>query len=136
MKGLVQNGGRWIALGAGFGFLGVALGAFGAHWLKARLSPEDLAIFEVGVRYQMYHALALLLIGGVRGSVAPGLARCSGAMFTVGIVVFSGSLYGLVLAQARWLGVITPMGGIAFLAGWLLLLVSATRPRPAFERST
>jgi uncharacterized membrane protein YgdD (TMEM256/DUF423 family) len=110
------------ALGSLFGFLAVALGAFGAHALKARLSPEDLAIFETGVRYQMYHALALLLLATLllRGGGA-GAFTLAGWAFTVGIVLFSGSLYLMVFSGERWLGAVTPLGGVAFLAGWLAL---------------
>jgi len=108
-------------LGSVFGFLGVALGAFGAHGLQSRLAPADMAIFETAVRYQMYHALALLAAawlaggGGGRGSVLAGWA------FVVGIALFSGSLYLLVFTGERWLGAITPLGGVAFLVGWLAL---------------
>ncbi len=103
-------------LGAGFMFLAVGLGAFGAHALKARLSPEMLVIFETGVRYQVYHALALLLLASLRGPSKA--AWC----FTAGIVVFSGSLYALALTGTRKWGAVTPIGGVLFLAGWLILL--------------
>lgn len=110
------------ALGGFFGFLAVALGAFGAHVLKARLSPDDLAIFETGVRYQMYHALALLLLAALlpRGGSA-GAFTLAGWAFLVGIVLFSGSLYLMVFSGQRWLGAVTPLGGVAFLAGWSAL---------------
>jgi uncharacterized membrane protein YgdD (TMEM256/DUF423 family) len=109
-------------------FLAVALGAFGAHALKDRLSPEMLNIFEVGVRYQMYHALALL---GVAWALArwPGSSiNAAGWLFLFGTLVFSGSLYLLSLTGLRWLGAITPIGGAAFLLGWLLLAWGVWRP--------
>ena len=103
------------------GFLVVALGAFGAHALKARLSPEMLAVFETGVRYQMYHVFALVAAawGHARW---PGRAfAAAGWLFIAGIVIFSGSLYLLAFTGVRTLGAITPLGGLAFLAGWLCL---------------
>jgi uncharacterized membrane protein YgdD (TMEM256/DUF423 family) len=103
-------------LGAGFMFLAVGLGAFGAHALKARLSPEMLAIFETGVKYQVYHALALLLLASLRGPSKA--AWC----FTAGIAIFSGSLYILALTGEKKWGAVTPIGGVLFLAGWLILL--------------
>lgn len=116
----------WI-LGCVFGLLAVAAGAFGAHALRARLAPDLLAVFETGARYQMYHALALLAVAwgverwGTGGTVAAGWA------FVVGIVLFSGSLYLLALTGVRWLGAITPLGGVAFLVGWGLLAWAAWR---------
>jgi uncharacterized membrane protein YgdD (TMEM256/DUF423 family) len=108
----------WVRLGAGFMFLAVGLGAFGAHALKTRLSPEMLAIFETGVKYQVYHALALLLLAAVRGPSKAGWC------FTAGIVLFSGSLYVLALTGVKKWGAVTPIGGLLFLAGWLLVLFS------------
>ncbi len=105
-------------LGALFGLLGVALGAFGAHGLKARLTSEDLAIFETGVRYQMYHGLALLLVAVLLSRGASPGQTISGWAFIAGILVFSGSLYLMVLTGQRWLGAVTPLGGLAFLVGW------------------
>jgi len=105
-----------VRLGAGFMFLAVGLGAFGAHALKSRLEPDLLAAFEVGVRYQVYHALALLLLAALRGPSKA--AWC----FTAGIIVFSGSLYLLSLTGVRRWGAVTPIGGLLFLAGWLILL--------------
>jgi uncharacterized membrane protein YgdD (TMEM256/DUF423 family) len=108
--------------GAIFGLLGVAFGAFGAHALQARLTPADLATFEIGVRYQMYHAVALLLLALIVGrSTSSGPALWAGWSFIVGILVFSGSLYLLVLTGTRGLGAVTPIGGVALLAGWALL---------------
>jgi uncharacterized membrane protein YgdD (TMEM256/DUF423 family) len=109
----------WLVAGAVLAALGVAAGAFGAHALRARLGPSDLVTFETAVRYQMYHALALLLTGLLidRG-VSVG---ASGWLFLAGIVLFSGSLYLLTLGGLRWMGAVTPLGGIAFILGWLLL---------------
>jgi len=108
-------------------FLAVGLGAFGAHALQKRLSPEMLAIFETGVRYQVYHALGLFAVAWVSSKNPDSLANAAGWAITFGIVVFSGSLYALALTGTRWLGAITPIGGVAFLAGWILLFLAATR---------
>ena len=121
-----------VALGAVLGGVAVAVGAFGAHGLQGRVSPEMLNVFEVGVRYQMYHALALVLLGLFAGrgpspapiEVPPGVGPAAW-LFLAGIVLFSGSLYALVLTGTRWLGAITPLGGLAFIAGWLLLARAA-----------
>ena len=114
---------KWISAGAANGFIAVAAGAFGAHYLKTKLSAGDLATFEVAVRYQMYHGLTLLALGFLGDSRAPGLTGASAWCFLAGIVLFSGSLYGLSLAGWKWLGPITPLGGVLFLAGWLLLFI-------------
>lgn len=121
-----------VALGAGLAGLGVAVGAFGAHGLQGRVTPEMLAVFEVGVRYQMYHALALVLLGLFAGrgpspvpiEVPPGVGPAV-YLFLAGIVLFSGSLYALVLTGTRWLGAITPFGGLSFLAGWVMFARAA-----------
>ncbi len=116
-----------FALGAVLGCLAVALGAFGAHALSTRLAPDRLAIYETGVRYQMYHALALLAAAwACERFGAP--AGAAGWTFLAGIVVFSGTLYALAFGAPRWLGAVTPIGGLCFLAGWLLLAWSAVRP--------
>ena len=105
-------------LGAVVGLLGVALGAFGAHTLKAVLTSDLLAVFETGVRYQMYHALALIGVG-LSGRVWPGpWVRWAGWLFAAGVVLFSGSLYLLAATGTRWLGAVTPLGGVALIAGW------------------
>ncbi len=108
----------FLTAGAVLGFLGVAAGAFGAHLLKSRLTPEMLETFETAVRYQMYHALALVAAGLMVERQAGGAATLAGWAFLAGIVVFSGSLYLLVLTEQRWLGAVTPLGGLAFLVGW------------------
>ena len=107
-----------MRLGAGFMFLAVGLGAFGAHALKAKLAPDMLVIFETGVRYQVYHALALLLLASLRGPSKA--AWC----FTAGIALFSGSLYLLALTGVRKWGAVTPIGGVLFLIGCLILMFS------------
>jgi uncharacterized membrane protein YgdD (TMEM256/DUF423 family) len=114
---------RFFALaGSAFGFLAVALGAFGAHRLQDRLSPVDLDTFEIAVRYQMYHGLALLLVAILVGrSGDSGPLVWAGWSFIAGILVFSGSLYLLVLTGVRGLGAVTPFGGVALLAGWVFL---------------
>jgi len=118
----------FAVLGAISGFVAVGAGAFGAHALKARLPADLIAVFEVGVRYQMYHALALLAAAWLVGrSSAARPAAAAGWLFVTGTVLFSGSLYLLVLSGVRWLGAITPFGGVAFLAGWACLAWAAWR---------
>lgn len=120
-----------LSAGAISAAIAVAAGAFGAHALRTRLSPADLATFEVGVRYQMYHALALIAVAWVL-TVAPSApARWSGWLFLAGTLIFSGSLYLLVLTDTRWLGAVTPIGGVAFLAGWISLAAAAARLAPS-----
>jgi len=111
----------FFAFGALSGFVGVALGAFGAHALKSRLDADLLANFEVGVRYQMYHAFALLAVGWAQTRWPGAVLNASGWLFVAGSLIFSGSLYFLTLTGLRWLGAITPVGGAALLAGWLCL---------------
>ncbi|MEK7786359.1 MAG: DUF423 domain-containing protein [Chloroflexota bacterium] len=115
-------------IGGILGGLAVALGAFGAHGLRARLAADLLATFETGVRYHMYHALALFAVAAAiskwPGSNLPVLA---GWLFVVGTILFSGSLYLLAVTGLRWLGAITPFGGVAFLAGWTCLVIAAAR---------
>jgi uncharacterized membrane protein YgdD (TMEM256/DUF423 family) len=115
----------FLLIGAVAGFLAVAFGAFGAHALRARLSPEMLAVFETGARYQMYHALAIVLVALILGRLDGWLVRTAGWMFTAGIVLFSGSLYALALTGVTTFGAVTPLGGLAFLVGWGLLAVAA-----------
>jgi len=116
---------NFLLIGSVAAFLAVAIGAFGAHGLRSRLSPDMLAVFETGVRYHMYHALALLVTALVMGRMGGALVVCAGWSFTVGIVLFSGSLYLLALTGVTILGAITPIGGLAFLAGWACLAIAA-----------
>ena len=119
----------FLLLGATSGFLGVALGSFGAHALRESLTDDLLGIFETGVRYQMYHAFALIAAGLVttrrRGRAAP----AAGWLFAFGTIVFSGSLYTLALTGVRGWGAVTPFGGVMWLLAWALLAAAATRPR-------
>jgi uncharacterized membrane protein YgdD (TMEM256/DUF423 family) len=117
----------WTALGSLFAALGVGLGAFGAHAMKGRFPVEDLAIFEVGVRYQMYHAFALLFLGFLASKVDTSLIKFAGWAFVLGIVVFSGSLYTLVFTGVRTWGAVTPVGGLAFIVAWLLVGVAVIK---------
>jgi uncharacterized membrane protein YgdD (TMEM256/DUF423 family) len=117
----------FFSLGALSEFVAVAAGAFGAHGLRARLTPELLAVFETGARYQMYHALGLLAVAWAAARWPGGLVAWAGWLFVVGTVLFSGSLYALALSGVRWLGAITPLGGVAFLAGWVCLALAARR---------
>lgn len=117
-----------LVAGSVAGFLGVAAGAFGAHGLKDRLAPEMLAIWETAARYQLVHALALVLVAVIAtrgGTEGRRLSRLAAWLFAAGIVIFSGSLYALALTGVKALGAITPFGGAAFLAGWLALGFSA-----------
>jgi uncharacterized membrane protein YgdD (TMEM256/DUF423 family) len=117
----------FFTAGSLMAFLAVALGAFGAHALKDRLSPDMLTIFEVGVRYQMYHALGLLAVAWAISRWPEINLNAAGWAFIVGIVIFSGSLYILSITGVRWFGAITPIGGLAFLIGWAILVWSIAR---------
>lgn len=117
----------FFSAGAIAAFIAVALGAFGAHSLKSKISPDMLNIFEVGVRYQMYHALALLALAWATTRWPEANLNSVGWCFIAGIVIFSGSLYLLSATGMRWLGAITPIGGLAFLAGWAILVWSVNR---------
>jgi uncharacterized membrane protein YgdD (TMEM256/DUF423 family) len=120
----------FISLGAAFAALAVALGAFGAHALKDRLSPEMLGIYHTGIEYQFYHALGLLVVGILSRSIADSTAlQWSGTLMVAGIVLFSGSLYALTLSGERWLGAVTPVGGVAFIAAWICLIVAVSGRR-------
>lgn len=111
----------FMIVAAALAFTGVALGAFGAHGLEGRLAAGDLETFETGVRYQMYHALALVGVAWAHTRWPGGGTVAAGWLFVVGVLLFSGSLYVLVLTGRRWLGAVTPLGGLAFLAGWIVL---------------
>ena len=116
----------FLLIGALAGFTGVALGAFAAHGLRGRLAPDMLAAFETGVRYHLYHALALVATASIMERLdATRLLASAGWMFTAGIVLFSGSLYLLAVTGVTWLGAITPLGGVALLVGWACLAIAA-----------
>lgn len=117
----------FFALGSLSGLIGVAAGAFGAHGLRARLTPEMLEVWETAARYQMYHALALLAVGWAVTRWPGTPTSAAGWLFVAGTLVFSGSLYLMSLSGLRWLGAITPIGGVAFLAGWACLIWAALR---------
>jgi uncharacterized membrane protein YgdD (TMEM256/DUF423 family) len=117
----------FLTAGACFGFTGIALGAFGAHALKSSFSSEMLAVFDTAVRYQMYHALALLAVGLMHQFSHHRFLRFAGWCFIGGVLLFSGSLYAMALSGIRWLGIITPFGGISFLAGWIFLFLSVVK---------
>jgi uncharacterized membrane protein YgdD (TMEM256/DUF423 family) len=118
----------FFAIGALSGAMAVGLGAFGAHGLKTRLPADLLAMFETGVRYQMYHALALLAVAwAVTRWSGSNLPVAAGWLFVTGSVLFSFSLYLLAVTGQRWLGAITPLGGVAFVAGWVCLALTAWR---------
>jgi uncharacterized membrane protein YgdD (TMEM256/DUF423 family) len=115
----------FMFVGAVMGLVGVGLGAFGAHALKGRLSPDMLAVFETGVRYQMYHTLAILATAALMARIDGRAMTAAGWCFTAGIFLFSGSLYALAFTGVTVLGAITPLGGLAFLAGWACLAIAA-----------
>ncbi len=117
----------WMVLGSILGACAVALGAFGAHGLKTRVGPDMLAVFETAVRYHLTHALALLAVAWASERWPGGASTAAGWLFAAGIVIFSGSLYVMVLTGARWLGAITPLGGLALIAGWCALALAALR---------
>ena len=119
----------FVLLAALSGFTGVALGAFAAHGLRGRLSPEYLAVFQTGVLYQLIHAVALLGVGVLALHWRSRLLGAAGSLFALGILLFSGSLYLLTLSGLR-VGMVTPLGGVCFLAGWLCLALAAWRARP------
>ena len=124
---------KLIATGAFLGAIAVALGAFGAHGLKKIVPTETVQTFQTGVQYQMYHALALLLTGLLYEKCYPKFTRIAGILFIIGIILFSGSLYLLTAGKAAATasldkaGIITPLGGVAFIAGWLFLFLAAMK---------
>ena len=117
----------FFAFGSGFALIAVITGAFAAHALKTRLSPDMFTTFEVAARYQMYHALGLIAVAWAASQWSSQLVAASGWLFVAGIVIFSGSLYILSLTGIRWLGTITPIGGAAFIIGWGCLLWAIIR---------
>lgn len=114
----------FFAAGALLGCLGIVAGAFGAHALKDHLAPERLVQFELAVRYQMYHALALIAAAYAAGRWPSGTASLAGWMFIVGALIFCGTVYGLAFGSPRWFGAITPLGGLSLITGWALLAYS------------
>lgn len=117
----------FVLIGAASAGLAVAIGAFAAHGLRGRLDADMLAVFETGARYQMYHALALLMLGAAAGRWPGPALNGAGWCFVAGTVLFSGSLYALSLSGVRVLGAITPLGGLAFIAGWVLIVTHLWR---------
>jgi uncharacterized membrane protein YgdD (TMEM256/DUF423 family) len=119
----------FIVLGAAFGALSVAAGAFGAHALRSHLEPRMLEVFETAARYQMYHAFALFAAAWLVQQTQAPAAQLAGWAFVAGILLFSGSLYGMIFTGIRGLGAITPFGGVAFMVGWAALAVAALKIR-------
>jgi uncharacterized membrane protein YgdD (TMEM256/DUF423 family) len=117
----------WLAAGGIFGFLTVAGGAFGAHALKDHLTPERLAIYETGTRYGQIHAVLLVAIALLAARQPAAVLDVAGAAVSVGIVLFTGSLWMLAVTQIRWFGPITPLGGLSLLVGWAALVIAAAR---------
>ena len=123
----------FLILGSILAGLGVALGAFGAHGLKKVVSPENVAVYQTGVQYQMYHALALIRVGILSDRIYNGFISYAGVLFVAGIILFSGSLYLLTFLKiqessaTRFVGPLTPLGGLFFIAGWVCLLIAAVR---------
>ncbi len=114
-------------LGAALAAIAVGTGAFGAHGLEGRLDERMLDVWETAARYQMYHSLGLLAVAWIAGQVDHVAALVAGWAFVAGIVLFSGSLYVLALSGVRWLGAITPLGGVSFIIGWIALAVAASQ---------
>jgi uncharacterized membrane protein YgdD (TMEM256/DUF423 family) len=120
----------YVKIGAAAAFLSVAIGAFGAHMLEGRISDQYLEVYRTGVQYHMYHALGILLIAALADKLnSRKLALWASRLLLIGIVLFSGSLYALALSGVKVLGAITPLGGVAFLAGWLCLALAARKPK-------
>ncbi len=116
----------FLVLGAVFAGVAVALGAFGAHALRDKVTADKLAVYQTGVQYQMYHGFALIAVGllaAIKGVTPP--LTYAGWLFTVGIVLFSGSLYILTGSRSKAIGIVTPFGGLAFMVGWVLFIVAA-----------
>jgi uncharacterized membrane protein YgdD (TMEM256/DUF423 family) len=117
----------FVVAGALFAAAAVAAGAFGAHALASRLTPDRLATWETAARYHLFHALALVLLGAVYARWPAPLLGAVGWLFTLGILIFGGTVYALALGGPRWLGAITPIGGLALIAGWVVLAVAVAR---------
>ena len=121
---------NFLTTGALFAAVAVICGAFGAHFLKSRLSPESLQTFDTAVRYQFYHAVALLAVGILYKDFPGKLLKWAGYLFIKGIILFSGSLYILCsVPSMRWMGAITPLGGLCFIGGWLMMVVAFQKNR-------
>ena len=124
----MQNTKIFLLLGSVNALLAVVLGAFGAHALKTRLGADMLSVYQTGVQYHFYHALGLLLVGIITHQFPPSLwIKTSGWLMVAGIILFSGSLYILSITQIRWLGAVTPVGGMAFILAWLILCIGILR---------
>ena len=119
----------YLILGALFALLANGLGAFGAHALKGKISFNYLAAFQTGVQYQFYHSLALLLLALLLFNIKNSWLLAAGMAFILGILLFSGSLYVLSISQTKWVGVVTPFGGISFLVGWTLMLIGVLKAK-------
>lgn len=128
-RSLTAAAARWGALGAASACLAVAAGAFAAHALASRLAPDRVAVFETAARYQLFHALALLSVTWALERAPRAVFHWAARAFVAGSVLFCGSLYALALTGHRWLGAVTPLGGLAFLAGWILLALGLWRAR-------
>jgi len=122
---MTTEAGRFAALGAVSAFIAVGAGAFAAHALRSRLDPSALQVFETGARYQMYHALGLLAVAWLLQNAPGPFPIWAGRLFLLGTLLFSGSLYALALSGHRGLGLVTPFGGVAFLAGWICFAAGA-----------
>lgn len=120
---------KMLILGAIFAGLAVGIGAFGAHALKETLGSYHTT-FETGVQYQMFHATAILIVGLLLGKLDSGLLRTAGYLFATGIILFSGSLYVLSITKVSVLGAITPLGGVAFIAGWICFIIAVAKDKP------
>ena len=118
---------KWAAVGAGLAFLGVALGAFGAHALRSRISAERVAVYQTGVQYHVVHAIGILVVVALGSRLFPKAAGGIASLFAAGIVIFGGSLYALAITDIKWFGAITPLGGLCFLAGWGWMAIAAWR---------
>jgi uncharacterized membrane protein YgdD (TMEM256/DUF423 family) len=117
----------FVIIGAISAAMGVGAGAFGAHALRAKLEPRMLEVFETGARYQMYHAIALIAVAWAASRWPGSLTSAAGWLFIAGTVFFSGSLYMMALTDMRALGIITPIGGVCFIAGWICLALAVAR---------
>lgn len=123
----------WIVVGALNGFVAVALGAFGAHGLRGSVPEADLAVFNTGAHYHLVHAVALVAVGLLAAHARSWTVNAAGSLFVAGIVLFSGTLYFLGITGSRALVLLTPVGGVAFLAGWLMLAAAGLRAKPSAE---